>query len=681
MGLLRAIAAPERRSLVDMSGVPLTGANLVAAFAGLPTATGQNVTPDSALKIGTVLACTRVLAESVAGLPLPLYRRLNPRGKERAPDHPLYRLLHDRPNPWMTSFTLREALMGHLCLWGNAFAEIMRDGSGRVTGLFPLRPDRMQRPVLNAAGGLIYRYSLPGGKVVDMADASVLHLRGLSSDGLWGYSPISLQREALGLALTAEEFQARFFGNDASPSGVLQVKGKLSEPAAQNLSKSWQQNHEGLQNAHRLAILEEGVEWKQIGMPLHDAQFLQLRSYQRSEIASWFRVPPHMIGDVEKSTSWGTGIEQQTIGFIVYTLRPWLVNIEQQISVDLLSEQDQKQYFAEHLIDGLMRGDSAARQAFYTAMLDRGVFSINDVLEMENRNPTEGGDERFVQANMQTLTNALKAPALAPPASAPDEPQQNALPDDDWEESDVDDDEEDRHGTKGNPGYPKYHPSKGGSPTTKTGQKLVAKDKKPGGGSGGGAGGGTDDGKKPSGGGGGTVELEPGAPIPKDFAAHWNSWGGALSAAERRGVKSYTDYGFRELNDGLRGNPKPPPVPDKKLMASLDSALSKGKTPTAMVVHRGVSRDMLSKFKAGQAYVDKGYMSTSVDRGKAENFGGKSGPLLRITVPKGASGAYVEKLSVFKGEKEFLIPRGQRLNITKIETVKGRKIVHAEYAA
>ncbi len=221
MGLMRTIAAPERRMLIDASNVPLSKANILAAFAGVPTATGRNISAEGALRIGTVYACVLVLADGVASLPLNLYLRLDPSGKELATSHPLYRILHIRPNPWMNSSTLRSMLMMHLCLWGNAFAEIMRDDIGRVTGLFPLRPDRMQRPVLTAAGGLIYRYQMPSGGYIDMPDVDVLHLRGLSNDGLWGYSPIALQREALGLALTAEEFAARFFGNSAQPGGVL----------------------------------------------------------------------------------------------------------------------------------------------------------------------------------------------------------------------------------------------------------------------------------------------------------------------------------------------------------------------------------------------------------------------------------------------------------------------------
>jgi len=396
-------ALAERRSAADVLGKPLSGATILEAWSGQPTATGKRITEEGALAVGTVYACVRVIAETLASLPLPVYRRLEPRGKERAPNHPLYSILHDRPNEWMSSYTFRETLQGHLCLWGNAFAEIERSPNGRPVALWPLRPDRMEMPITSQAGTLIYRYCLPNGEKKDLPQANVLHIRGLSSGGLWGYSPVRLQREALGLALSAEEFQARFIGNSAQPSGILKVEGALSEDAAKRLKGSWEAAHRGLENAHRIAVLEEGVEWQAIGMPLQDAQFLELRQYQRAEIAGWFRVPPHMIGDVDRSTSWGSGIEQQVQGFITFTLRPWLVNWEQEANAALLTEADRRAYFIEHLIDGLLRGDSAARSGFYQIMLNSGAFSINDVRELENRNPIEGGDRHFVQQNMMPL--------------------------------------------------------------------------------------------------------------------------------------------------------------------------------------------------------------------------------------------------------------------------------------
>lgn len=418
MSIVGAVLGESRN--IQNPAVPLSSPRILDYLGGQPSATGRRVTEEGALRLGTVYACVSLKAETVASLPLQVFRRVG-RNKELATDHPLYRILHTRPNPWMTSATLRETLEGHLCLWGNAFAEVMLEDNGQVSGLFPLRPDRMERPRLSQAGMLIYRYTLPDGQPKDLPQSRVLHIRALGCDGLWGYSPIQLQREAIALALTAEEFQARFFANDARPGGVLQVKGQLSQDAANRLKGQFEASQTGLSNAHRLAVLEEGIEWKQVGMPLQDAQFLQLRQYQRSEIASWFRIPPHMIGDVDRSTSWGSGIDAQTTGMVVFTLRPDLVRWEQQINVDLFNEREQTAYFAEHNLDGLLRGDSSQRQAFYTAMLDRGVFSINDVLALENRNPVEGGDQRLVQANMVPLD--MVGQAQLPVESMPNEQQ------------------------------------------------------------------------------------------------------------------------------------------------------------------------------------------------------------------------------------------------------------------
>lgn len=404
----------ERREgprLIDNINTPLSGANILAAWTGPQTATGKRVSEEGALRIGTVFACVRILTGAVASFPLMTYRRLQPRGKETAVEHPLYAILHDRPNPWMTSAEFRAALKGHKELWGNAFADIMRDDSGRVTGLFPLRPDRMERPVISASGDLLYRYRLPSGELRLLPQVNVLHLRALSSDGIWGYSPVALQREALSLAAIAEEYQGRFFANNAQPSGILSAKGAMSEDAARRLKGEWERAHSGLENAHRVAVLEEGITWQAIGMPLQDAQFLQLREYQRSEIAGWFLVPPHMIGDMKPSTTWGTGLEQQTLGFVNFSLRPDLVNWEQRMSISLLSESERRTIFVEFEVDGLLRGDSAARAAFYRELWGIGALTINDIRVRENMNPQEGGDEPFVPLNFVPLSMAGQAPS------------------------------------------------------------------------------------------------------------------------------------------------------------------------------------------------------------------------------------------------------------------------------
>lgn len=340
--------------------------------------------------------CTRILAETVASLPLPVYRRLPGGGKERATDHYLYPLLHDQPNPEMTSFEFRETLMGHLALWGNAYAEMERDGAGRVRALWPLRPDRMQ--IKRDDRGLRYEYNLPDGKVAVLRQTNIMHVRGLSSNGIVGYSPIRLAREAIGLALATEEFGARFFGQGSRPSGVLEHPGKLSEEAAKRLRKSWEEMHSGLSQAHRVAILEEGMSWKQIGIPPEDAQFLSTREFQVIEIARIFRIPPYLLQDFSRATF--SNVEHTAISFVVHTVRPWLVRWEQSFKRDLFLPGERETYFAEFLVDGLLRGDIESRYRAYSVARQWGWMSANDVRELENMNPISGGDVYLIPLNM-----------------------------------------------------------------------------------------------------------------------------------------------------------------------------------------------------------------------------------------------------------------------------------------
>lgn len=361
------------------------------------TPAGVDVTPDSSLQYSAVLACVRVLAEDVASLPLILYRRMQPRGKERATAHPLYRLLHDAPNPEMTSLEFRETLMGHLALWGNGYAEKEFDRAGRVMGLWPLRPDKMR--VTRAAGGaLSYEYRLPDGKTQILPAARVMHLRGLGTNGITGYSPIALARNAVGLGLAAEEFGSRFFGNGARPQLVLIHPGQLTPEGQENLRTSWRKQHEGLSKAHRVAVLEEGITVKEIGIPPEDAQFLQTRRFQAVEIARIYRVPPHKIQDLERATF--SNIEHQSIEYVTGTLQPWLVRWEQAIRRDLLMEAERESFFAEHLIAGLLRGDTISRFQAYAMGRQNGWLSANDIRELENMNPIEGGDVYLSPLNM-----------------------------------------------------------------------------------------------------------------------------------------------------------------------------------------------------------------------------------------------------------------------------------------
>jgi len=406
----------ERRSTLATPGDWLLNALL-----GDRSATGRRIAPEQSLNLAAVYACVSLLAETIASLPWILYRRLTPQGKERAGEHPLYRLLHDAPNPEMTSFEFREALCGHVETWGNAYAEIELDNAARPIALWPLRPDKMVVERANGLNrGLRYTYTVPSGRQFMIPSERVLHWRGLSPDGLVGYSRISLMREAVGLGLALEEYAARFFGNDSRPGGVLEHPGKLSEDAARRLKAGWESAHRGLDQAHRVAVLEEGIKWQSIGIPPQDAEFIAARQFQRNEIAMIFRVPPHMIGDVEKQTSWGTGVEQMSIGFVVFSLRPRLVRFETATTRALLTKEEQRTFFIEFLVDGLMRGDAKNRaDALHVMRLD-GIINADEWRDLENMNPIPGGAGQLYLAPLNLAP--LASIGATPPPGTPGTP-------------------------------------------------------------------------------------------------------------------------------------------------------------------------------------------------------------------------------------------------------------------
>ena len=356
-----------------------------------------------------VYACVRILAEAIAGLPLHVYRYTADGGKVRAIDHPLYYLLHTEPNPEMTSFVFRETLMTHLLLWGNAYAQVIRDGAGRVQALYPLLPNKMTVD-RTPNGQLFYEYRTDTGSVV-LRPEEVLHIPGLGFDGLIGYSPIAMARNAIGMALACEEYGASFFANGANPGGVLEHPGVVKDP--QRIRDSWNAVYQGSANAHRIAVLEEGMKFHPIGIPPEQAQFLETRKFQINEIARIFRVPPHMVGDLEKSSF--SNIEQQSLEFVKYTLDPWVVRWEQAIQKRLFLPSEKRAYFAKFNVDGLLRGDYQSRMAGYAIARQNGWMSANDIRELEdmNRIPAEeGGDLYLVNGNMIKLTETRVAGAL-----------------------------------------------------------------------------------------------------------------------------------------------------------------------------------------------------------------------------------------------------------------------------
>lgn len=369
---------------------------LFTALGAESTKAGVSITPDGAMTASTVFACVRVLAEDVAKLPLILYRRLPGGGKERASDHRVAKLL-TAPNGWQTGFEFREMLQGHLALRGNAFAYITR-ANGEPRELLPIHPDRVSVSQ-GKDWAVSYTVRDASGREEPVRPENLLHLRGLSSDGLTGLSVVSLARESIGLSLATEEHGARLFSNGAKPGGVLSHPQKLSDPAAKRLKESWNAVHGGGANAHQTAVLEEGMTWTQVGMTSEDSQFLQTRKFQAEEIARWYRMPPHKVGILERSTH--SNIEHQAIEYVTDTLLPWLRRWEQAVSRALLSPVERDEYFAEFLVDGLLRGDLKSRYDSYAIARTNGWLSANEIRSLENMNPIpDGGDDYLVPLNM-----------------------------------------------------------------------------------------------------------------------------------------------------------------------------------------------------------------------------------------------------------------------------------------
>lgn len=378
---------------------------------------GVSVSPASAMTYSAVLACVRVLAETLASLPLITYERMGQR-KERARDFYLYRLLHDQPNPRLTSFEFRELLQVHLLLWGNGYCEIEYDGAGKILALWPLLPWRM-REITQEGGEVFYKYEGANGRVLPLPSWRVWHLRGLSFNGIVGLAIDQSSREPIALGQAAEKFGATFFGNGARPGGVLEHPGVLGDEALKHLRESWDAMHGGLDRAHRMAILEEGMKYAPMGVPPEQAQFLETRKYQRTEVAGILRVPPHMIGDLEHATF--SNIEHQQIAFVVHSMRPWFVRWEQSIFSHLLTTGQQQQYFTEFLIDGLLRGDIQSRYGAYAVGRQWGWLSADDIRELENMNPLPDGQGQTYLSPMNMIPADQVGQAALTPALSPGE--------------------------------------------------------------------------------------------------------------------------------------------------------------------------------------------------------------------------------------------------------------------
>ena len=397
-GLFRSRDAPRNS----------TSGSAYRFFMGSSTS-GKRVNERSAMQMTAVYSCVRILSEAVAGLPLHLYQYTDKSSKEKVVENPLYFLLHDEPNTEMTSFVFRETLMTHLLLWGNAYSQIIRNGKGEVVGLYPLMPDRMTVN-RDEKGRLYYEYMVSSDDAKTLKDGTVrlspydvLHIPGLGFDGLVGYSPIAMAKNAIGLAIAAEEYGSKFYANGATPSGILEYPGTVKEP--DKVRESWNAGFGGSSNAHKIAVLEEGMKYTPISISPNEAQFLETRKFQINEIARIFRVPPHMVGDLEKSSF--SNIEQQSLEFVKYTLEPWLVRWEQAMQRSLIPQDDKSKYFIKFNVDGLLRGDYQSRMQGYATARQNGWMSANDIRELENldRIPAEdGGDLYLINGNMMPLS-------------------------------------------------------------------------------------------------------------------------------------------------------------------------------------------------------------------------------------------------------------------------------------
>lgn len=357
-----------------------------------------------------VFACVRILAESIASLPLHVFRQGEDGNRVKATEHPLFYLLHDSPNEEMTSHVWRETLMTHLLLYGNAYSQILRNGKGEVVGLYPLLPNKMSVE-RDERGQLFYRYlrvkdepSMEGNTIILLPD-SVLHIPGLSFDGLVGMSPIAASRNAIGLSIAAEEYGSKFLANGAAPIGTLEYPGVIKDVS--KVRDSWNAMYSGSGNVGKTVILEEGLHFNPISLSPQDSQLLETRQYQLTEIARIFRIPPHMLQDLSRATF--NNIEQMSLDFVIYSLMPWLSRWEQSMAKALLSREERRQYEIRFNVDGLLRGDYKTRMEGYAVGINNGFLCPNDVRCLENLDliPEEkGGNNFLIQGAMIKLEDA-----------------------------------------------------------------------------------------------------------------------------------------------------------------------------------------------------------------------------------------------------------------------------------
>ena len=409
----RTAGAPQRRDGDPSDDRLFTGSRFI-----FPEGSegAESVTPEGAMKVSAVYGCVKVIAETLGALPILVYQRREDGGKDRATQHPLFKLLRYRPNPLkMTGQELREVMTAAVLLWGNAYAQIVRNSAHEPIGLYPMHPGRVTPRV--EAGAVVYDIRQDSGVIRTLASEEVLHIKGFSTGGLTGQSVISAMRQAISMGMTLENYAANFFEGGAFPAGVLEYEGGLDAAAKENLRTSWERLFGGRNRGKKTAVLEAGVKWKGMGIPQQDAQFLETRRFQVEEIARAFRVPPHMIADLSRSTN--NNIEQQSQEFVTYCLTPWLTRWEQSIARDLIDDAERETVFVEFLLDALLRGDTTTRYSAYSVGVQNGFLTRNEVRLRENLNPVDGGNELLVPVNMIPADQLGKLPQPAPTGQKP----------------------------------------------------------------------------------------------------------------------------------------------------------------------------------------------------------------------------------------------------------------------
>jgi HK97 family phage portal protein len=396
---LAALTARQPRAAsIESPAVPISSTAILDFMgAGTSTNAGVSVSETSALGMTAVWRAVNLISGVCAGLPLHAYRSTDDADvRERMPrTSAAARLLAD-PHPDMTPLEFWETVYAHICLWGNAYIRMLKNQNGQIVELWPIHPGRVRVGRESENGTKVY--CIDGGET-EHTDATILHIPGFGYDGICGVSPIRFARQAIAMGLAAEQYGGALFGNGSLASGILQTEQRLEQNDANRLKRRWREKATGLNNAHDVVVLDSGAKFQQLSIPPQDAQFIESRRFQIVEVARLYGIPPHMMMETDKSTSWGSGIEQQAIGFNVYDLRRWYQRVEQRVTRVIRPANA----YAAYTVEGLLRGDSASRAEFYTKMFRLGAYSTNDIRQKENLPPVEGGNTRYRELNLGEL--------------------------------------------------------------------------------------------------------------------------------------------------------------------------------------------------------------------------------------------------------------------------------------